>query len=100
MTNIVDIAPYNFGPGKTATKFEVKSHSGNIHGIVTFACAACSAEVTQVFDEDGQIQTPFQPSVELAQHMVNTSPEQFNSWTDSDQDFFKLLATLAGYTPV
>jgi len=100
MTNLVNIAPFNFGPGKTATKFEVKSFSGNIHGNVTFACAAKTAEVAQVFDEDGQVQTPFQPSIELAQHMVNVTPEQFDSWTDSDQLFFELLATLTGYTPV
>lgn len=96
----INIAPYNFGPGKTATKFIIKAFNGAVHDTVTFACAAATDEVAQVFDEDGQVLTPFQPAVELAQHMVQVTLEQWNTWTGDDTTFFELLATLVGYTPV
>lgn len=95
----INIAPYNFGPGKTATKFVIKAFNGAVHDTVTFACAAASADVERVLDDDGVEVTPAQPGVELSQHMVQVSPEQWNTWTEDDDAFFATLATIAGFTP-
>ena len=43
---------------------------------------------------------PTTPYVELSNHMINVTLEQWNTWTINDYEFFSLLATLAGYTPL
>ena len=81
-SNTIPIEPYSYGPRGTATQFQVKSFSGAIFGYVTFS--------TSILTEEG---------TELDTSMVNVTSDQFQTWVD-DTEFFKLLASLAGFTPV
>lgn len=78
----IAIEPYSYGPRGEATRFQVKSFNGAIFGYVTFS--------TSIQTEEG---------VELDTAMVNVTKDQFATWID-DTEFFKLLASLAGFTPV
>jgi len=80
--NIVPIEPYSYGPRGEATQLQVKSFTGAVFGYVTFS--------TSVQKEDG---------TELDTAMVNVTAEQFQTWID-DAEFFRLIASLAGFTPI
>lgn len=81
-SNTIAIEPYSYGPRGEATKFQIKSFTGAVFGYVTFS--------TSIQTEDG---------TELDTAMVNVTKDQFATWID-DEEFFKLLASLAGFTPV
>lgn len=79
----IPIEPFSFGPRGDATKFEIRGFSGTPTGGASFD--------THVWNEAG--------TTELGQQVVGITNDEFQAWYDNDP-FYRLLATLAGYTPI
>jgi len=98
-SNIIEIQDYSFGPRGTANRFEVLSYSGTVQRNTTFATRVFQAARDAQLDGDVVTQEAT-PEVDLGNFMVNVTLEQWNQWGADDTEFFRLLATLAGFTPV
>lgn len=95
----IEIQPYSFGPRGEANRFEVQTFAGGVHQQATFTTRVFRAAQEQQVNINGEITQAAAPEVDLGNVMVNVTLEQWNQWLD-DKEFFRLLAILAGFTPV
>lgn len=94
--NTIPIEAYLFGPRGEAVQFEVRSFSGTPSGGASFSTHVWTAGVEA--DPDSAIEAV--PPVELNAAVVNVNNDQWNMWLEDNDEFYRLLAILAGYTPV